>query len=342
MALEEPEDIAPLSLRRALEINTVDHVVVTIRNGLGDAVLALPLIRFIASLCGYDRLLIWGRRSYAETVFEEFSNIFLPVNDGWLSESTSESQTEITQLRRRIPEQARVAWVSLNSYSMVASEMRAIAVIRPHKVWRYHPAVWRDAGGPLIRRSDQYFRVIGESHMNMEFDMKPSLDTGALREGEYYRNLGKHSSRGLLVIHTEASKADKRWPLNYWELLINDLRDRFQVVAVGHADQDIYSVESIVRPESRRWLTQVGIVSAADLFIGIDSCFAHVADSFYVPGCVLFGPTSINQWGPRSECLVPLIAPEQDLEHLSPDLVFKASMLQFSRWRRRSEGNVIS
>jgi ADP-heptose:LPS heptosyltransferase len=41
------------------------------------------------------------------------------------------------------------------------------------------------------------------------------------------------------------------------------------------------------------------LVAECDLFIGVDSCFLHVADLFGVPGVGLFGPTSPQCWGFR-------------------------------------------
>jgi ADP-heptose:LPS heptosyltransferase len=72
------------------------------------------------------------------------------------------------------------------------------------------------------------------------------------------------------------------------------------------------------------WHTHVAVVRRAAAFVGIDSCFAHVADAFGLPGLVLFGPTCAEEWGPAGPALRALPAPARDLGRLPTDAVWRA------------------
>jgi len=115
----------------------------------------------------------------------------------------------------------------------------------------------------------------------------------------------------LWVFHVGAGTRAKRWPVEYWRRLIDQvtLRHGGQVVLVGGpgdriTGQRILGNRTLARVAD--WTGQLNIVELAalleqaDLFVGADSGPAHLAAAVGAPVVVLFSGTNRRrQWQPR-------------------------------------------
>jgi len=109
----------------------------------------------------------------------------------------------------------------------------------------------------------------------------------------------------VLAVHADTLWAKKRWPVTRFI----DLLDRFLsrhpdfvawVVGMGHEDLNVGRERDRVFSYLGTPLDlAMGMVTDADLFVGIDSCMLHAADLAHVPGVGLFGPTPPAVWGFR-------------------------------------------
>src|SRR5262249_4705886 len=109
----------------------------------------------------------------------------------------------------------------------------------------------------------------------------------------------------VLVVHADTNWAEKRWPVTRFIDLLDRFLSRhrdFVAWVVGMGDEELS-----VGPERDRIRAYLGLpldltmglVGAADLFVGIDSSMLHAADLARVPGVGLFGPTRAATWGFR-------------------------------------------
>ncbi|GEM_PF-51812 len=109
----------------------------------------------------------------------------------------------------------------------------------------------------------------------------------------------------LLVIHTGARIAVRRWPLPYYEELIQRLRRSFRFFLVLIPDPDGYGAklsslaDAVLNDLTLMELTDM--VGRADLILCNDSGPGHIAAACGTPSISLFGPTEADwfrPWGP--------------------------------------------
>lgn len=100
------------------------------------------------------------------------------------------------------------------------------------------------------------------------------------------------SEKKYIVVHTKPSEETKEWPLKKWKNVIEKLIDLdYTIIEVGQENTLKLSNSSFISASDMRCSLQenAAIIKNAKLFIGIDSCFAHVANCFDVPSVILLG-----------------------------------------------------
>ncbi|OBG61240.1 DUF4254 domain-containing protein [Mycobacterium sp. E735] len=109
----------------------------------------------------------------------------------------------------------------------------------------------------------------------------------------------------VLAVHADTTWAKKRWPVTRFVDLLDRFLARhrdFVAWVVGMGDEDLDVGRESDRVFSHLGLpldVAMGMVSGADLFVGVDSCMLHAADLARVPGVGLFSPTRPAVWGFR-------------------------------------------
>jgi hypothetical protein len=294
------------------------HVVICLFNGMGDAFLALPLIRFVIQSFGRDRVTVWANGYHGRTVYAEVSDILLASSEWNRNTAAERKEEEIAALRRRLPPGRALAWVSLNPYEpRTVVEDYAIAQLRPTSLWQFRGAPMRfDATGSLLHRIDQYFRVIGEYRLPA-VDRRPLIAPILRQRAAAIRDHVHRMSKRLVAVHAQ-TKPYKCWPQSRWEELAQLLGHECAFVILGLSDQALWRSSAFLTAPPE-WDKQVAIVVDADAFVGIDSCFAHIADAGNRPGLVLYGDTAAaaQQWRPKGPALEAMFAPGGDLQTLA-------------------------
>jgi ADP-heptose:LPS heptosyltransferase len=163
----------------------------------------------------------------------------------------------------------------------------------------------------------------------------------------------------LLAVHLGAGTAAKRWPARYWwNVITRFLHAGWRVVIVGGPEDATYSAELPDHPSLQDWSGQLAVMETAalleraEMFLGSDSGPAHLAACASVPSVILFSGTNrVAQWRPWSRRSLVLrrrvgcrpchhkVCPLADhpcLGGLSPDRVYRAARVWWSRLQRRS------
>jgi hypothetical protein len=294
------------------------HVVIALFNAMGDAFLALPVIRFVIERFGRDRVSVWANAYHGRTVYAELGDVFIASRESNLNDAAAHRDGEIDALRRHLPAGRALSWVSLNPYApRTVVEDHAIACLDPLSLWEFRgPHLRVDAAnGTVLHRSDQYFRVIGERR-NPGVDRRALIGAVTRQRAVAIRDHVHRMSKRLIAVHAQ-TRTYKCWPQAHWAELGDRLRHEAELVILGGPAQAL-SGSSAYLTAPQGWDKQVAILAHADAFIGIDSCFSHVADAFDVPGVVLYGDAAAAaQWRPKGPALQALMTRDGDLASLT-------------------------
>jgi ADP-heptose:LPS heptosyltransferase len=134
------------------------------------------------------------------------------------------------------------------------------------------------------------------------------------------------SERKVLAVHADTGPV-KMWDSSRFDIAITSLlqsHPELHVLLVGRSNPGIdvnhdriYSTYGVPLPAA------LALVSVADVFLGIDSCFLHAADLFRIPGVGLFGPTQPREFGfylsPHAH-----LRPGPSMDHIHPAEVVAA------------------
>lgn len=137
-----------------------------------------------------------------------------------------------------------------------------------------------------------------------DYAFQPQFVPKAVAIGERIRSM-LPEDRSLLCIHPD-TLAEKMWPEQYWIDLIDTFLENspdYLVLLLGmkgidpskcHHHQRVVPCYKLSIPAT------AALIRHADLFIGVDSVFLHVADLYRIPAIGLFGAsTSPHEWGIR-------------------------------------------
>ncbi|NLR68659.1 glycosyltransferase family 9 protein [Chitinophaga varians] len=161
-----------------------------------------------------------------------------------------------------------------------------------------------------------------------DFAYSPEPPTEVRRLVCQFRNKFPATSK-LLIVHAD-TKTNKTWPFEYYPALLDRIMDTMPevvVIFIGIKKPDVSSCKHVSRilrfeealPFSMDW----AFVSIADIFLGVDSVFLHIADLFHVPVVSLFGPSSVQEWGVRFSAHHRCVeAPSGNMEDITVDAVY--------------------
>jgi heptosyltransferase III len=152
-----------------------------------------------------------------------------------------------------------------------------------------------------------------------------------IRETHKQRGVDFLRQRGITgkpyAIHPGSGSTRKNWPLKHFLELAERIRAERGGVPfflIGEADEglaDALGPHAYFRDLS---LSEVAsLLSACHAYVGNDSGITHLAASLGIPVTALFGPSSVEQWGPRGARVTILSAADSELSRIAPAEVLK-------------------
>ena len=143
---------------------------------------------------------------------------------------------------------------------------------------------------------------------------------------------GRQEGQPLVLLHPGSGGSRKRWPLNSYLALAEQLcADGFSCTIIcGPLEIDaasqtrLTSKVPLIRQDSLSDL--IALTACADLFVGNDSGPAHVAAAVGTPTIALFGPTNPAIWRPLAPHSQVVTAPGGRLENLEVANVRKIAL----------------
>lgn len=306
--------------------------VVFFANGIGDHIIALPVLRALSNIFSGRLSLIAIREAYTE-IFSDivFESVWFIENFG--------SPVHLMQKIGLVPfnyealaEQASGCdlFISLCQWTSPDLERLVEKLSPPFSVGFFSTFNYQ-LSDLSVNSFDTIFGVVHLVNPKIkieDFSNPPAIERRYLKlvhELKFSIVTNK-----LLIVHTD-TKRRKMWSSdNFLHTLDKFLsvRTDYIVIIVGVFNdlplesashkQRIFDVCGIPLGLS------FALLSIADLFLGVDSCMLHAADLFRVPGVGIFGPTDPKEWGFR-------FAPHRhitsdSITSITPEQVFDALM----------------
>jgi hypothetical protein len=293
------------------------HVVVCLFNAMGDAFLALPVIRFLIERFGRERVSVWAHAYHGRTVYAELGDVLVPSSECNRNVAAACKAAELAALRARLPAGRELSWVSLNPYApRTEVEDHAIAALAPGALWEFRGTHLRvDAAGAPLHRMEQYFRVIGEPGAPAP-ERRPLLGAVEAIRAAAIRDHVHRMSKRLVAVHAQ-TRESKCWPEARWRELGALLRDECELILLGLPGQALSRCGDYLAAPAE-WHKQIALLAHADAFVGVDSCFSHVADAFDLPGAVLYSDAAMATfWRPIGPALEALVAADRRMESIA-------------------------
>ena len=126
-----------------------------------------------------------------------------------------------------------------------------------------------------------------------------------------------HLDRSWIGLHAGARPSSRRWPVQYFALIADELTQRFnaQIILTGSADEKVVvqAVETQMktRPLNLAGETSLGdlaaLISELDLFVCNDTGPAHIANALDTPSITIFGPADYRRWAPLDQVRHPIV-----------------------------------
>lgn len=227
----------------------------------------------------------------------------------------------------------------------IADDFDALIILNPWNSAQLEDLANRIRPRPVLALAREYGDVVplrrGVHYAEYAFSVARFLDpTASLNEfvsvppvpainrhrAEYILGLLPSGVR-ILCVNT-STRAEKQWPRECFRQLLRQFlgrRPEYLALVVDDSDADLDQADLMSRVFTLDGVdlqTATALVAAADLFVGIDSYFLHVADFAKVPSVGLFGPTDPDLWGVRFARHIHVSAPA--MSEISVDRVMEA------------------
>jgi len=291
-------------------------------NGLGDCVINMPALRAITRLfCGratliceegdhsqlFDELCV-KKRVHIKTA-REASNRWVPSG----------------QILQEIPACdlfiSLVPWIS-DSLRAVIKKHRSVGFFRDYSI-----QIPLDFEKHSVDLAFDVAKLI-DSHCKLEDYTTPiRFPNRAVAWVQEIQKLLPPGSR-ILTVHPDSLK-EKMWNLERLRTSIEVFlkrRSDYFVFVLGYQllpfDRGLLN-ERIIPSQRIGFILSSCLVAHSDLFLGIDSCYMHVADLARVPGVALFGPTNAREFGFRLGPNIT-IQGQRTLDEISTETVIAA------------------
>ncbi len=296
-------------------------IVVSLINGYGDAFLALPALRHLIRNYLSENLFLACYSEHINTVFNNLPINFLPVDpksgdvnlqalnkiESLISFNAYYPSTVDKELCGYFPHASRMGFCDMDGVS------RTQDAFQDWHMRDQYFAVMNSS--PRYDLRDRQLEIVNEQTNNINRLIQAWIN----EQGEHY-----------FALHID-TLTEKMWPVDLWiDVVINLYKETRQwplIVGSNHRDVKILCDKV---PFVRKIPPKLGInahfaaIKLAPLFLGIDSIFMHIADSYDKPIVTLFGPTSQKIWAPTGNKAITLQHESNKVDNIQSSQVLTA------------------
>jgi ADP-heptose:LPS heptosyltransferase len=310
-------------------ITTFERPAVFFVNAFGDQLITLPAVRALASLFpnGIQLLLGEGMCSF---LYGGLAVRECPVRVRW--ENFDEKKIDVERIAPHT--ENCDLFLCLSTFS--SPSLLDLA----HRMGARWTMGWFDIFDqsvpfdPTKHWFDLYFEFPKQFRSELCFDdfsSPPSCSAAAKRAAQLF--VHKHVAVGsrILFVHPE-TKPEKMWDRAAFSWVLEQFLEEHPEFVVFTTSVNPYPLDLGCHAHRAVWVDEhlelaFAIMSHADLFLGIDSCFLHAADLWRLPGVALFGASEASdpkQWGFRLSPRTRLVSAEKSLDRIQREDVLTA------------------
>jgi ADP-heptose:LPS heptosyltransferase len=197
--------------------------------------------------------------------------------------------------------------VSLNCYTPNSVDMDLASLYPDLPRWAFYDAVGNSvipAQGKHMR--DLYFDVLGwEANYSLSDRQAIIAPEQTEKFSQLYQRWISENGERAYALHLDTHKK-KMWAIEKWTEVVSHLWRRWNAwpIVLGKDSESSRKLEQSFRfvrkLPSKPMALHLSAVKLLEVFIGVDSIFAHIADSYSKPMVVLYGPTDLALWGPMN------------------------------------------
>lgn len=174
--------------------------------------------------------------------------------------------------------------------------------------WAFHRVVISDVKAHAVQQDLDVLRAAGFVVHTAPVRVKIS-EMAAQQASEHLRAVGIRAGTPLVVVQPTTRWQFKAWPEERFAACVRRLRaERVEIaLTCGPGDEERGRVRRIIDlvgetvpnfPGTLSLTELAGLLSAARVFLGVDSAPSHLAAALGIPCVVVFGPTGAYNWGP--------------------------------------------
>lgn len=308
------------------------NLIVTLFNGFGDVFLALPVLREM-------RRRFAGRKVYLATYAECINLFFQDFDFEFLPSMFPPNDHRVVALRDDLDNLDVQQIVSFNSYFPNSVDLE-LAVLYPSLPrWAFFDTTGEFVMPRVIdmrdlyveHMRDLYFEALGwEPRYSLSdrqvFIAPEHVEKFSLLHRGWVSEIGERT----YALHLD-TQPEKMWAVEKWIEVVSHIWLRWQAwpIVLGRETESSRRLRQSF-PFVRKLPSQQGMaphfaaVKLLEVFVGIDSIFAHILDSYSKPMVVLFGPADLDLWGPLSpQAFVVRPEGEAEMKKIATDEVIR-------------------
>lgn len=285
----------------------VNHILFARAGGLGDLIVALPLIMRLRQTYPLAKFTLLGRQDYGALVtepgvlFDDFQRIDAPhflslfTQSDHSSSSLTEWLNQFDLIYSCLPDDDGVI---TNNFKIYAPQAQVITV-----------------NGRLNHESAEHSSVqlaYGLNKLNLSTkDLPLPKISPTPQELEFVQDSYQLNIRDkFAAFHYGSGSAKKNWPLNQWLTVTEILCSEYQlrpIIFLGEVEMERRIKEQAqsrllnLHPlfiEGQSLRNVAALLKLNPCYAGNDSGISHLAAAVGTPSVVLFGPTNPNVWKP--------------------------------------------
>ncbi len=293
-------------LRRNHGVDPVRTILIAKFQGLGSLVIAKPALAELRRHYPHAHIMFWGTPSMVPLAREmpEFDEV-LVLDDRTLLTALTSLTSTILRLWRK-----RVDWAfDLETYSRLSSVLITLSLARNRSGFALEQLRSRRVHTHLVyfnrysHVGEAYSRLFGQVFsFGHQVDV---MNFGAWRFA--LDPLSALSSRYIVFnVHAGDLALERRWPREYFRILINELLSRRPdtvAVLIGHGEREVAYTAPLVQSDriidlsGKLSLTEtIRVIANAELVVTNDTAPLHFALSTGVKVVGLFGPTRASTY----------------------------------------------
>lgn len=265
-------------------------IVIMILNAIGDGFLAQSAIMSLLNKHKEDRVVLIIPSDLANTVFKysPVEKVILDIDRNYFypyynfCNNLKFINTHINSVD--------ILYCLTKFYPLPNYDLQIIDTLRPKNIYQFNKQDIIE----LKHSSEKYKNFIKRKVSLHQFITSrcPIITPGFEMEmNKHIATIAK--DKPFIVFHTDTAEP-KQWNLEGWKHILQKYTDKYGIILIGRPKSEVLNLfhrvgAKIVKPD---WHLSCLFIKHAAYFVGIDSCFAHVADSYEKNGLIVWGKST--------------------------------------------------